>query len=272
MEAQADHLMAHLPFLRRYARALAGSTEAGDRLVAQVVEITLSEPARYGLDLEPAAATRLPLYALLNRFADERGPGAAAPSRDAVHPIESALARLPEEQRRLYLLVRLEELSVVRAAEVMAITPEAARAMLASGQDAMREQLVADILIVEDDAIIAYDLGETVLSMGHRVAGTVASMEEALETAARTRPTLALMDLRLAHGGSGIATAQALRERSSLPIIFVTAFADELRRRGLDHLGPVIRKPFTREQIERAITQAVFMPRPEQAAPDGRVT
>jgi CheY-like chemotaxis protein len=267
MEAQADHLMAHLPFLRRYARALAGSTEKGDMLVAQVVESTLSEPARYGLDREPAAATRLPLYALLNRAADETEPeDRALPAGDAVHPavhpIESALARLPEEQRRLYLLVRLEELSVVQAAEVMGIPHEAARAALASSQDAMRERLVANILIVEDDAIIAYDLSETVLSMGHRVAGTAASMEEALETAARTQPTLALMDLRLAHGGSGIATAQALREKSSLPIIFVTAFAEELRRRGLDHLGPVIRKPFTRDQIERAITQAVFMPRP----------
>jgi CheY-like chemotaxis protein len=262
MEAQADHLMAHLPFLRRYARALAGSTEKGDMLVAQVVESTLSEPARYGLDREPAAATRLPLYALLNRAADETEPeDPALPPGDAVHPIESALARLPEEQRRLYLLVRLEGLSVVQAAEVMGIPHEAARAALASSQDAMREQLVANILIVEDDAIIAYDLSETVLSMGHRVAGTAASMEEALETAARTQPTLALMDLRLAHGGSGIATAQALREKSSLPIIFVTAFAEELRRRGLDHLGPVIRKPFTRDQIERAITQAVFMPR-----------
>jgi CheY-like chemotaxis protein len=100
-----------------------------------------------------------------------------------------------------------------------------------------------------------------VLAMGHKVAGTAATMEEALETAARTQPTLALMDIRLAHGGSGIATAQALRERSDLPIIFVTAFSEELRRRGLEQLGPVIRKPFTREQIERAITQAVFTPR-----------
>lgn len=267
MEAQADHLMAHLPFLRRYARALAGSTESGDMLVTQAVEIALSEPERHGLDLEPATATRLPLYAILNRLADDRrAPDAASSGKGiqpAVHPIEGALARLPEEQRRVYLLVRLEELSVLQAATVMDLTPEAARASLASSQDAMREQLIADILIVEDDAIIAYDLSETVLSMGHRVAGTAASMEEALETAARTRPTLALMDLRLAHGGSGITTAQALREKSSLPIIFVTAFAEELRRRGLDHLGPVIRKPFTREQIEHAITQAVFMPRPE---------
>ena len=133
--------------------------------------------------------------------------------------------------------------------------------------NAMREQLVANILIVEDDAIIAYDLTETVLAMGHKVCGTAATMEEALATAAANQPSLALMDLRLAHGGSGITTAQALRESRALPIIFVTAFAEELKQRGLDYLGPVIKKPFTREQIERAITQAVFTPRPGDAKP-----
>lgn len=258
METQANHMMAHLPFLRRYARALVGSTEAGDALVTRAMEAALGDPAAHRLDDEPSAASRLPLYGLLNRLAGE-GPASLPDAR--AHPIEQALARLPEQKRRLYLLVSLEELSVAQAAEVMSLPADVARSALADAQDAVREQLVANILIVEDDAIIAYDLGETVLAMGHKVAGTAATMEEALETAARTQPTLALMDIRLAHGGSGIVTAQALRERSELPIIFVTAFAEELRRRGLEQLGPVIRKPFTREQIERAITQAVFTPR-----------
>lgn len=259
METQANHMMAHLPFLRRYARALVGSTEAGDALVTRAVETALGDPEVHRLDDEPSPGSRLPLYGLLNRLA---GDGPANRPGARVHPIEEALTRLPEHKRRLYLLVSLEELAVAQAAEVMSLPVDEARAALADAQNAVREQLVANILIVEDDAIIAYDLGETVLAMGHKVAGTAATMEEALDTAARTQPTLALMDIRLAHGGSGIVTAQALRERGNLPIIFVTAFAEELRRRGLDQLGPVIRKPFTREQIERAITQAVFTPRP----------
>ena len=144
----------------------------------------------------------------------------------------------------------------------MGVPADEARDALGRAQNAMREQLVANILIVEDDAIIAYDLTETVLGMGHKVCGTAATMEEALAAAAANQPSLALMDLRLAHGGSGITTAQALRETRALPIIFVTAFAEELKQRGLDYLGPVIKKPFTREQIERAITQAVFTPGP----------
>ena len=191
-----------------------------------------------------------------------------ASSGEPGHPIEAALSSLPERERRVFLLVSLEELSTPHAADVMGVAADEARDALGRAQNAMREQLVANILIVEDDAIIAYDLTETVLGMGHKVCGTAATMEEALAAAAANQPSLALMDLRLAHGGSGITTAQALRETRALPIIFVTAFAEELKQRGLDYLGPVIKKPFTREQIERAITQAVFTPRPGDAAPD----
>lgn len=260
MDALAENLMVHLPFLRRYGRALTGSTEEGDALVTRAVEVAIGEPEAHRLDRPAVPATRIPLYALLNRLFDERPSAAQAPPA-APHPIEGALRRLPETQRRIFVLVSLEELSFSQVAEVMALAPERVKEGMSAAQAAVREQLVADILIVEDDAIIAFDLSETVIAMGHRVAGTAATQEEALAIAAAHDPTLALMDLRLAHGDSGIATAQALRERSSLPIIFVTAFAEELRQRGLDHLGPVIKKPFTREQIERAITQAVFTPR-----------
>jgi DNA-directed RNA polymerase specialized sigma24 family protein/CheY-like chemotaxis protein len=270
MEAQARRLMAQLPYMRRYGRALTGSTTRGDDLVTRAVEAALIEPDRYQLDTDDEPVTRRRLYTLLNGLFDAdmgaAGAAAMAPAEPG-HPIEAALSSLPEQERRVFLLVSLEELSTPQAAEVMGIPSDEAREALGRAQNAMREQLVANILIVEDDAIIAYDLTETVLGMGHKVCGTAATMEEALAAAAANQPSLALMDLRLAHGGSGITTAQALRETRALPIIFVTAFAEELKQRGLDYLGPVIKKPFTREQIERAITQAVFTPRPGDAPP-----
>jgi DNA-directed RNA polymerase specialized sigma24 family protein/CheY-like chemotaxis protein len=270
MEAQARRLMAQLPYMRRYGRALTGSTTSGDDLVTRAVEAALSEPERYNLESDDEPVTRRRLYTLLNQLFDSNpgaNPGATASSGEPGHPIETALSSLPERERRVFLLVSLEELSTPHAADVMGVAADEARDALGRAQNAMREQLVANILIVEDDAIIAYDLTETVLGMGHKVCGTAATMEEALAAAAANQPSLALMDLRLAHGGSGITTAQALRETRALPIIFVTAFAEELKQRGLDYLGPVIKKPFTREQIERAITQAVFTPRPGDAPP-----
>jgi DNA-directed RNA polymerase specialized sigma24 family protein/CheY-like chemotaxis protein len=259
MPELSDELMVHLPFLRRFARALTGSMDQGDDLVASALEAVLAPPA--GTE---SARDRKALYGQLVRLFDAQGgvPEAAATQ----HPLERALGALPERQRRLYLLVNVEELSAQDAAAILGITAPAARELLAEAQEGLREALIADILIVEDDAIIAFDLAETVRGMGHHVCGTAATMDAALATARSHQPTLALMDLRLAHGDSGIVTAQALRQRSALPIIFVTAFGDELARRGLEHLGPVIQKPFTREQIERAITQAVFAPPAKQTA------
>ncbi|WP_245613094.1 PhyR family response regulator anti-anti-sigma factor [Skermanella stibiiresistens] len=261
--------MAQLPYMRRYGRALTGSTSRGDDLVTRAMEDALGDPVTFRLDADEEVATRRRLYALLNTLFDAPtgGAGGKTAATEAGHPMEAALGTLPELERRVFLLVSLEELPTSQAADVLDLPVEQIREALGRAQNAMREQLVANILIVEDDAIIAYDLTETVLAMGHKVCGTAATMEEALAAAAANQPSLALMDLRLAHGGSGITTAQALRESRALPIIFVTAFAEELKQRGLDYLGPVIKKPFTREQIERAITQAVFTPRPGDAPP-----
>lgn len=260
MPELSDELMVHLPFLRRFARALTGSMAQGDDLVATALEAVLA--AEVGRD-------RTALYGRLIRLFDAQGgvpEGAAGRHPPAMHPLERALAALPERQRRLYLLINVEDLPAPEAAAILGMPAAAARELLRQAQEGLREALIADILIVEDDAIIAFDLAETVRGMGHHVCGTAATMDAALATARSHQPTLALMDLRLAHGDSGIVTAQALRQSSALPIIFVTAFGDELARRGLEHLGPVIQKPFTREQIERAITQAVFAP-PAQQAP-----
>ncbi|ACJ00817.1 response regulator [Rhodospirillum centenum] len=264
MDAISEALLRQVPFLRRYARALTGSPEAGDDLVGRALPVVLDDPDGYGLGGE-GEARRGALYALLNRLQDDAGP--RPQPVETSHPMEAALALLPEAERRLFLLVSLEELSFQEAAAVLGVAPDQAHALMADAQEALREALIASIMIVEDDAIIAFDLAETVRGMGHTVCGTAATMESALTTARDCRPTLALMDLRLAHGDSGITTAQRLRQSSELPIIFVTAFGDELTRRGLEHLGPVIRKPFTREQIERAITQAVFAPPREARIP-----
>lgn len=261
MDAHSQQLLKHIPFLRRYARALTGTSGRGDELVGLAVPVALSDPDAYGLERHD----RGPLYALLNRLFDAEEMRTALP--DSGHPMELALVQLPEMERRLFLLVSLEEVGCADAARILGLGLEEARRRMAAAQEALRESLIASIMIVEDDAIIAFDLAETVRNMGHKVCGTATTMDDAIDTARSCQPTLALMDLRLAHGDSGITTAQVLRQTSELPIIFVTAFGDELTRRGLEHLGPVIRKPFTREQIERAITQAVFAPSRDAQVP-----
>ncbi|WP_448204239.1 response regulator [Azospirillum sp. sgz302134] len=256
MDQNTRHLMEHLPYLRRYARALTGTSVQGDALVTRTLEWYLDGPgASGGADL-----SRGSLYRHLNQLQDG---GVPRNGMATVHPVEAALHSLDETDRRLYLLVNLEDLPVADAAAVLQIPPEEAVERLNHARERVREKLAAVILIVEDDAIIAFDLAETVRGMGHTVCGNAATMDEALALAARHAPTLALMDIRLAEGDNGIEVARELRRQRFLPVIFVTAFPSELSKRGLEHLGPVIPKPFTREQIEQAITRAVFTPHAE---------
>ena len=260
MVERTRELMAQLPYLRRYARALTGSPARGDALVTRALEQFLDERAD-----APAggAALRLALYARLNVLADEADGGGV---RGSTHPVEIALNTLDEADRRLYLLVNLEDITLADAADALGMAPERAVERLSHSREVVRNHLTAVILIVEDDAIIAFDLAETVRGMGHIVCGNATTMDEALALAAEHTPTLALMDIRLAEGDNGIEVARELRRQRFLPVIFVTAFPDELAKRGLEHLGPVIPKPFTRDQIEQAITRAVFTPAPEEAA------
>ena len=258
MDQNTRHLMEHLPYMRRYARALTGGSAQGDALVTRTLEWFLDgADAQAGQDLSRGA-----LYRQLNHLQDGAGPLGKVASQ---HPVEAALYSLDEVDRRLYLLVNLEDLPVADAAAVLEMPPEEAVERLNHARERVRDRLTATILIVEDDAIIAFDLAETVRGMGHAVCGNAATMDEALILAADHTPTLALMDIRLAEGDNGIEVARELRRQRFLPVIFVTAFPDELGKRGLEHLGPVIPKPFTREQIEQAITRAVFTPHPEEA-------
>lgn len=255
MRVYARQLYDHLPYLRRYARALTGATDRGDDLVTRCVEVAVMAPSRFGLE----KGARVPLYALLNLLFDDDGEGRPAPSP---HPIERALASLPEGERRMYLLITLEGLSVPEAAQVLAISTADAQERLTVARDKVRNALTQRVLVVEDNPILAMEIGELVTDMGHVVCGTANNEQEALELLEAEQPTLALLDVRLADGGSGVEVARRLRQKRSMRTIFVTAFDGDLEEADARHLGQIVRKPFTNEAIQAAISRAVFMPTP----------
>jgi len=85
----------------------------------------------------------------------------------------------------------------------------------------------ARILIVEDDAIVARDLRASLTKMGYFVTGVAAAGEEALEMAGENRPDLVLMDIMFDGDIDGIETAQRMRDRYDVPVIYLTAFGDQ---------------------------------------------
>src|SRR6188768_2723619 len=82
------------------------------------------------------------------------------------------------------------------------------------------------VLIVEDEQIVALDLQQTLQGLGYEALAIAATAEEAILRASERRPDLVLIDIRIKGKRDGIETAAVLRDRFSIPIVFLTAHAD----------------------------------------------
>jgi len=229
---QAD-LLRSLPPARRYARALTGGQSAGDALVGAALKAGL-----------PDLPARLALYAGVTRLA----PPPAKPPQGAV---------LPARQRQLLLLTALEELSLDEAAAVLGITTEVAETELEEARTALRSAAATDVLVIEDEPIIAMDVRQLVEACGHRVVGVAATEAQAVRLAETKRPGLILADVNLGAGGDGITAVGRIQERLKVPVIFVTAYPERLLTAERVEPAFVISKPFEPLALAIATYQAV---------------
>jgi len=113
----------------------------------------------------------------------------------------------------------------------------------------------ARIMIVEDEAITAMATGAMLKRLGHVVLASVASGEAALEACRTWRPDLVLMDIRLDGKLDGIETARLLRESEDVPVVFVSAYADDQTRRRAAAIHPLafVAKPLDEVDLGRLL-------------------
>ena len=114
---------------------------------------------------------------------------------------------------------------------------------------------IAQILLVEDESIVALDIQGRLEDSGYGIVGTVMTGEAAIELAGNLSPDLILMDIQLKGKLDGIEAAEIIRARYNLPIIFLTAFADEdtLRRARVTEPFGFLLKPFEEHSLTAAI-------------------
>ena len=114
------------------------------------------------------------------------------------------------------------------------------------------------VLIVEDEPIIAMHLALLVAELGHEVCATAASAARAIALAAAHDPDVVLMDIRLAHGSSGIDAARELHAQQALRCIFLSANLDERTRTALLPYEPIafVGKPVLPVVLQRALKKA----------------
>ncbi len=251
----------HLPFLRRYARALTGSQERGDRYVRACLETLLQEPER----IERGREARLELYrvfhevwAVVQSVVPEWDDGREL-HRSDTDRLKRGLAALATTERQVLLLVSLEGFSYEEAAEILGLEPDQIRELLHRAQEEMQRQTAASVLIIEDEQLIAMDLARIVEEMGHRLCGTAARQQEAIELAERTRPSLVLADIQLQSGDSGIQVVREILRRISAPVIFVTGFPERLLTGEALEPAFVVTKPFSPQTLKTAIAQALSL-------------
>jgi two-component system cell cycle sensor histidine kinase/response regulator CckA len=124
----------------------------------------------------------------------------------------------------------------------------------------------ARILVVEDERIVARDIQYRLTEMGHTVVNVSRGAEEAVQLADELHPDLVLMDIRLNGRVDGIAAAQEIRTRLHLPVVFLTAYADEdtlHRARVTEPFGYVL-KPFDERELRTVIEMALYKQATEQ--------
>ena len=233
-----------LPYVRRYARALAGSQRSGDRLVAESLKGILS----VGADETVAELhnTRHVLYQAVTRSFDDGN--AATPESNG---------KLSLKQRQLLLLTQLEEVPVADAAAIVGLDVEQATQQLTLAREHLRDTAATDVLIIEDEPIIAMDIEELVRNCGHRVIGVAATESEAVEIARKNKPGLILADINLGAGGDGTSAVARILRRHQAPVIFVTAYPERLLTGEAVEPAFVITKPFDPMTLAIATYQAV---------------
>lgn len=123
-----------------------------------------------------------------------------------------------------------------------------------------RSPRALSILVVEDERIIALDIGARLRRLGYRVSGTVASGPQALEACEKDPPALVLMDIVLNGGMDGIEAAGLIRERHDIPVVYLTSHADQETLRRAARTAPYgfVIKPGNDGWLQSAIEVALY--------------
>jgi DNA-directed RNA polymerase specialized sigma24 family protein len=254
MDALAEAIESVLPCLRRYACALMGSMQSGDRYVEVCLEAILHDATR----LDPRQNIRLGLFELFHEVISVFEPVLVEKVGDALpsNTMKRRIVEMPLQMREALLLAHLADFSHNQISEILDISVDEVSANIAAAREMLATRRAVGILVIEDEAMTAIDLAAIVHHSGHTLLGVAATHAEALRLAHKRRPDLILADVKLGMSESGVATASEIAGGRSLPVIFITGHVKSL----LDqHSKPqfIIAKPFRSETVEETITEAL---------------
>lgn len=246
--SRASAIGKHLPFLRRFGRAMTGSQSLGDAYAGAVLVALLEDNSL----LEPNLTLKVGLFRVMHSLK------LPTPLRDANAP-ERRLSQLTPLHRAALLLLTIEELSIAEIAQVFGQSQSDVRELIRKARDELAECMAGRILIIEGEPLIAEDLERSVTALGHHVTGVARTHAHAVMLGKQDRPDLILSDIQLADHSSGVAAVnELLKSIGDVPVIFITAFPELLLNGEGCEPTYLIPKPYTADQIHSAVSQALF--------------
>jgi CheY-like chemotaxis protein len=260
--ADSATIAPHIPFLRRFARALAGTQAAGDAYVASTLEAIVEDPEIIDGGLDPKVA----IYRVFLRtwrdvptnlhveptvFGDEASAG-------------RKLAAIPIEPRIAFLLSAVESFTTAQIAQTLDCSEYEAVDLIDRAGREIADQIRTSVLIIEDEPLIALDLQTLVEQLGHDVTTIARTHSEAVRAVLKTRPGVILADIQLADGSSGLEAVNEILGLQEVPVIFITAFPERFLTGQAPEPAFLITKPFTAESVKAVLSQALFFDRKSQ--------
>ncbi len=251
----ADRIANQLPYLRRYARALTGSQRSGDTYAAATLEAILVDASV----LDGAMSDKVALYHAFHLVWSSSGAPLGHADSHLSARAQEHMALLTPNSREALLLHTIEDFRTDEVAAILDVDATDAVHLIDAARSEMLRSINGRVMIIEDEAIIAMDISAIVSEAGHSVTGISRTRAEAVAMATANPPDLILADIQLADNSSGIdAVNEILAQLPHIPVIFITAFPERLLTGKRPEPAFLITKPFSEDQVQSAVSQAMF--------------
>lgn len=255
--AISELITPQLPYLRRFARVLSGSQESGDAYVVAMLEAITAEPSMFPADLDPRVATYRTFLKVwdTNRLNHQRSD---ISDSERLAAADRKLEAVTPRARQAFLLMAVEEFSTAETALVLDVAEDEVKELVDQAASEIAEQVATNVLIIEDEPMIAIDLADLVSGLGHDICETARTHKEAVAAFHKHKPGLVLADIQLADGSSGLDAVNEILESFDIPVIFITAYPERLLTGSRPEPTFLINKPFRTETVQAVVSQALF--------------
>jgi CheY-like chemotaxis protein len=247
----------HVPYLRRYARAMTGSQAAGDAYVKAALEAVLADRTV----ADHARGPRVAVYRLFTRIWNSISINAEGEVEEPTRPTDVKLAGIMPLPRQAFLLVAVEGFAEADAAAILEVDVAELRRLVEQSGRELAAKIATDVLIIEDEAFIALELEALMESLGHHVIGVASTHAEAVALMNKRKPGLILADIQLADGSSGLDAVYEMLGSIEVPVVFITAYPERFLTGERPEPAFLIAKPFDPATVSAIASQALFFDR-----------